>query len=549
MGATTYAPASTTAWDTSDRIFTIGNGDGGVTTHNAFTMWKSGSFAFNDDDFNFSSGEENKFFFDYTTQAIRMGSVAGTEWDSGNTGVRSIGIGFADPNTGAGAIASASDSIAIGGAALATNNFTVAIGTLAQAIGFGSTAISAGDDNVPVIASGAGALALGYAATASGEESIALGGTASAQHAFAAFGNASGPSSFAFGGSASGDSATSFRGIASGNSSIAFDGTASGSHSVSFGFGESFSSEEFNIGDSTSYSPVGTSSFEVEDRMFTVGLQNHDALTILKSGLTGIGIDNFEATTNPELLQVGTSGISGAVARFTNSSGSCIINPTTSSVGCTSDIRLKKNITSISSSLDHILSLRPVTYNWLNETTGTQTHDGLIAQELELIYPDLVSTDTNGYKTVAYTALTPYMIRAIQELNLKVTNLTDFTQPDNSLVASLRSWLASATNGIGDFVAGRVRTNELCVGETCLNEAQVKAIIEATNAPSGNGGSGTQLDGGGTTGSGGTDTSGGGTTDGGDTSGGSGTTDNGTGVGDTPPIEGDTMGGNVSGSE
>ena len=40
---------------------------------------------------------------------------------------------------------------------------------------------------------------------------------------------------------------------------------------------------------------------------------------------------------------------------------------------------------------------------------------GLIAQEVELIYPELVATDTKGYKSVNYVKLVPVLIEAIKE--------------------------------------------------------------------------------------------------------------------------------------
>lgn len=63
-------------------------------------------------------------------------------------------------------------------------------------------------------------------------------------------------------------------------------------------------------GNSTEYTPVGAASnFDGGDRLFNIGngetsVNRSDAVTILKNAQTGIGIDNFEANTTGELLQV-----------------------------------------------------------------------------------------------------------------------------------------------------------------------------------------------------------------------------------------------------
>ncbi|MBI5470398.1 hypothetical protein HY968_03740 [Candidatus Kaiserbacteria bacterium] len=47
-----------------------------------------------------------------------------------------------------------------------------------------------------------------------------------------------------------------------------------------------------------------------------------------------------------------------------------------------------------------------------------------------------------------------------------------------NIFARMREWLADAANGITDFFAKRVHTDELCVGDQCLNEGDVKAILQ-----------------------------------------------------------------------
>lgn len=90
---------------------------------------------------------------------------------------------------------------------------------------------------------------------------------------------------------------------------------------------------------------------------------------------------------------------------------------------CISDRRLKKNIESIRGALDKVCRLRPVHYRWRTDEIpllarrekGLQT--GLIAQEVEEVFPDLVKNGTDGYKRINYdTDFEVYLIQAVKEL-------------------------------------------------------------------------------------------------------------------------------------
>ena len=81
-----------------------------------------------------------------------------------------------------------------------------------------------------------------------------------------------------------------------------------------------------------------------------------------------------------------------------------------------SDIRYKKDIQTLPSALKNILSLRGVSYYWKDRNDNTQ-QIGVIAQEVEKIYPQLVHTNEDGYKSVAYANLVSPLIEAIKELH------------------------------------------------------------------------------------------------------------------------------------
>ena len=87
----------------------------------------------------------------------------------------------------------------------------------------------------------------------------------------------------------------------------------------------------------------------------------------------------------------------------------------------TSDIRFKKNIVSIENPLNSLSKLNGFGYNWRvsefpDRNFNNKKQMGLLAQEVEKIFPDLVDTDDEGYKSVNYMQLTPLIIEAIKEL-------------------------------------------------------------------------------------------------------------------------------------
>ena len=49
---------------------------------------------------------------------------------------------------------------------------------------------------------------------------------------------------------------------------------------------------------------------------------------------------------------------------------------------------------------------------------------GVIAQEVEALFPEMVLTDSEGYKSVDYSRLTPVLIEAVKELNKQNEELT-----------------------------------------------------------------------------------------------------------------------------
>ena len=93
---------------------------------------------------------------------------------------------------------------------------------------------------------------------------------------------------------------------------------------------------------------------------------------------------------------------------------------TASQAGCGSDIRWKKNIEPIKNSLNNILLLKGIYYDWKTEEFpekqfSTNRQLGFIAQEMQKVYPELIITDKQGYLSVDYQRFTVILLEAIKE--------------------------------------------------------------------------------------------------------------------------------------
>ena len=87
----------------------------------------------------------------------------------------------------------------------------------------------------------------------------------------------------------------------------------------------------------------------------------------------------------------------------------------------TSALRYKKYVKDLNSETDNIYQLRPVHFRWRDDNRKDY---GLIAEEVEKIYPDLVTKGDNGDALgISYTKLTALLVKTIQELTDRVEKL------------------------------------------------------------------------------------------------------------------------------
>ena len=92
----------------------------------------------------------------------------------------------------------------------------------------------------------------------------------------------------------------------------------------------------------------------------------------------------------------------------------------------TSDERLKDNITLIEKPLEKLSKINGYMFDWNDKQTSYTGHDiGVIAQEIELVLPEVVTTRDNGYKAVKYEKIVPLLIEAIKEQQQQIDDLKE----------------------------------------------------------------------------------------------------------------------------
>ncbi len=110
--------------------------------------------------------------------------------------------------------------------------------------------------------------------------------------------------------------------------------------------------------------------------------------------------------------------------------------------GACSDRRFKQNIMPLASSLDKVSKLQGVAFTWNQAAFPSRQFPagkeiGLIAQDVEPIIPEVVQTDAQGYKSVAYDKLTAVLIEAVKELKLKNGSQDSLIQTLNTRIKAL----------------------------------------------------------------------------------------------------------------
>jgi len=162
---------------------------------------------------------------------------------------------------------------------------------------------------------------------------------------------------------------------------------------------------------------LGTGGSEVPNeafqQSFVVGTKNNTPLVLNTHDIERMRIDTngnvgIGTETNSE-FKLKVNGVIHAIHANANNWSS------------TSDRRWKKDIKTLDNSLDKIAALRGVSYLWRvddfpDKGFSSDIQVGVIAQEIETVFPELVHTDKKGYKSVQYSNIVAPLIEAIKIL-------------------------------------------------------------------------------------------------------------------------------------
>jgi hypothetical protein len=155
---------------------------------------------------------------------------------------------------------------------------------------------------------------------------------------------------------------------------------------------------------------------------------------------TGIGNVGAENLANGAVFStlVGSTGATSSYNLYSTGAGAYrfyvgmdgTINATSIVITAISDERLKENVRDIDTGLNSIMALKPRRFDW-KEGKGQDKKNaaGFIAQEFEDVFPECVSTSKAGadgieYKNINHETLIPTLVKAIQEQQALITQLT-----------------------------------------------------------------------------------------------------------------------------
>ncbi|KQS26841.1 hypothetical protein ASG33_20060 [Dyadobacter sp. Leaf189] len=368
--------------------------------------------------------------------AFRAGYINSDAWNNNNIGPHTAAFGFDTKASGTYAFAMGNATAALGTGSIASGDRSVASANYSTAFGSETKAQSAYATSLgrETVAKGIASTAIGIQSTAHGVGSMSTGYLSSAE----------GNMSFTTG-----------------------EGT----------YAKAFASATFGAYNNVQDNPSGPaiSDKKSSDRIFQIGNGSgptdlSNAFTMLRNGNIGLGknallpdfildIDGrprirhngetagiyFNNTQNQPNAFVGMKNndevgfyIGNAWRFWVDNIGNAMV---ASGVLQSSDQRLKRNFQVLTSSLANISNLKGYHYFWKDEHLDQGLQTGVIAQEVEKIFPELVKTDASGLKSVNYTGLIPHLIEAVKELNAKNQELEQALSRLNTLEASVNQLL------------------------------------------------------------------------------------------------------------
>ncbi|AFY01325.1 hypothetical protein Bdt_1630 [Bdellovibrio bacteriovorus str. Tiberius] len=172
-------------------------------------------------------------------------------------------------------------------------------------------------------------------------------------------------------------------------------------------------------------------------------ITNYTGIMIRNPTGTGTITNKWALLTEPDSGSVGIGVLNPAYMLHVNGTAGG------TSWANTSDRRFKRNIATIDSSLEKVLQLRGVTYDWRTDEFPQKNFEkgpqvGLIAQEVQTVFPDVVTKDNDGFLAVQYANLVAPLIEAVKEFHAKWNTENEALKAENAIlkqqIQSLQKW-------------------------------------------------------------------------------------------------------------
>jgi len=168
----------------------------------------------------------------------------------------------------------------------------------------------------------------------------------------------------------------------------------------------------------------------------------------LTTGDNNIDIGNSGVSGESNTIRIGTQGtqvatyIAGISGAPLDSGVAVVVDATTGQLGVLpSSLRFKKDVKAMDAASEAILALKPVTFHYKSDNTGTLRF-GLIAEEVANVNPDLVVRDENGeIHTVLHDAVNAMLLNEFLKEHHQVQDLKTIVAEQQKQIGALTAGL------------------------------------------------------------------------------------------------------------
>lgn len=170
---------------------------------------------------------------------------------------------------------------------------------------------------------------------------------------------------------------------------------------------------------------------DTNNEWVSLGVNNSTGASQIGLDPTGQIVFSTDATKNTGATATVTERgrfLTNGQFRINNLAGSTNVDVRANTAGVlfrsSSDGTLKENVTTLGSQLENVKALNPVSYNWIDtDFYGTQREIGFIAQEVQPLIPEVITTNSDNKLGISYSLLTATLTKALQEAIAKIETL------------------------------------------------------------------------------------------------------------------------------